>query len=62
MTLMVLPWRMWSLRSTIPSHIHIAGRIWISVSRQLEKTSPSPWKSIVNAPTTSASGASHRRD
>ena len=57
-----LPCRAWALRSSIASQIHIAGRIWTSVSRQLENTSFTPSKSISRAPTASARGASQRRE
>ena len=42
------------------TQIHMAGRIWTSVKRQLVNRSLTPWKSMAKAPTTRASGASHR--
>ena len=55
-----LPRNTWTLRSSIATQIHMAGRIWIRVSRQLVTRSLTPWKSTAKAPTTRASGASHR--
>ena len=42
------------------AQIHMAGRICTSVSLQLVKRSFTPWKSMANAPTNIASGASQR--
>ena len=57
-----LPWSACSLRSSIASQIHVAGRICTRVRRQWENTSLSPWNSMLKAPAASASGASHRRE
>ena len=54
------PWSTWTLRSSIAAQIHMAGRISTRVRRQLVTSSFTPWKSMAKAPTTKASGASHR--
>ena len=42
------------------SQIHMAGRTWTRVSRQLVMMSLTPWKSMRKAPTIIPSGASQR--
>ena len=42
------------------TQIHMAGRIWTSVRRQLVNRVLTPWNSMANPPTRRASGASHR--
>ena len=55
-----LPCRTWTFRSSMAAQIHMAGRIWTRVSRQLVNRSLTPWKSMAKAPTTRARGASQR--
>src|SRR5262245_56584917 len=57
-----LPLNTCVLRSSSASQIHIAGSTWISVSRQFEKSSFRPWKSITKAPSAKTSGAKIRRE
>lgn len=56
-----LPCRTWALRSNIASQIHIAGRIWTSIRRQLVTISRRPSNSSTKALTANASGAKYRR-
>ena len=42
------------------AQIHMAGRIWTRVSRQLVNRVFTPWKSMANPPTSRARGANHR--
>ena len=51
-----------AFRSSMASHIDIAGSTWTRVSRQLVTSSFTPSNSITNAPTPRASGANSRRD
>ena len=55
-----LPRRAWAFRSSMAAQIHMAGRIWTRVSRQLVNRSFTPWNNMAKAPTTRASGASRR--
>ena len=55
------PCSTWSFRSSMEAQIHMAGSIWTRVSRQLDKSSRKPWKSMATAPTASARGARMRR-
>src|SRR5262245_35427822 len=57
-----LPLNTCVLRSSSASQIHIAGSTWISVSRQFEKSSFRPWKSITKAPSAKTRGAKIRRE
>ena len=56
-----LPCSTWTLMSSRASQIHMAGRTWTRVRRQLVKSSFTPWNSMRKAPTISPSGASQRR-
>ena len=51
-----------SLRSNMASQIHIAGRIWTSISRQWDTIRRSASNSSTKAPTARASGAKMRRE
>ncbi len=44
------PCSSWSFRSSIAAQIHMAGSIWTKVSRQLDKSSRRPWKSMARRP------------
>ncbi len=57
----VAPCSTCSFRSSMAAQIHMAGSTWIKVSRQLDRSSRRPWKSIARAPTARARGARMRR-
>ena len=57
MTSNSLPRRTCAFRSHVAAQIHMAGRIWTSISRQFVTSRRSPSKSMTNAPTARASGA-----
>ena len=60
MTWKDFPCRRWAFRSNMATQIHIAGRIWTSVNRQLVTSNLTPSNNMAIAPTTKASGAKMR--